>query len=102
MEQVTPVVGMGTTKNVGSDRYAYTIIQVLSPRKIVVQLDRQRCVSGNECTSEVQDWECTPDPNGVTAIVTRRSNGRWVMMGQDMHSSGFSIGHRSPHYDPHF
>jgi len=42
-EEVIPEVGMGATEHVGSDRYRvcrpYTIVEVITPRKIVVQRD---------------------------------------------------------------
>jgi len=97
-----PEVGMGATKQVGSDSYAYTIIDVVNDRKIVVQADHQHCTSGNQHNSEVQEWECKANPNGAIEVVTLRKNGRWVPLGQDKNSSGFGIGFRKPHYDPHF
>lgn len=93
-----PEIGMGATKKVGSDRVCYTVVNVLSPRKLVVQYDNQRCISENG-----YDWEISPDPQGHTTTISLRKNGAWVEVGQSMKSDGrFSLGHRSPYRDPHF
>jgi len=93
---------MGATQQIGSDRYAYTIIEVLTPKKIRVQADHQRCTSGNEYNSESQTWACERNPNGTVLTVTKRKNGRWVRQGDSKNGAGFGIGHRSPYRDPSF
>lgn len=55
-EQVTPEVGMGATEVVGSDRYPYTIVKVVNPKKIVVQRDDYRRTDNNG-QSELQTYE---------------------------------------------
>lgn len=102
-----PQVGMGVTKGIGSDRYAYTVTRVYPAvhgefRKIEVRQDIVRHVSGNEQSGNVV-YECTPNPNGSTYTLTLRSNNRWVAQGMAKDDCyRWSIGHRSPRSDPSF
>jgi hypothetical protein len=96
-----PKVGDGATEGLGSDRYPYTIIEVISPRKIVVQEDHAE-FKGKTLLSELQHWVFTRNPEGRKVTLTLRKDGRWRRVGKSsQRSSSFSIGHRSRYRDPH-
>jgi hypothetical protein len=101
-EEVIPVVGMGVTEYVGSDRYSYTIVEVITPRKIVVQPDS--CVrTDKNGLSEIQEYTYTSCPDASKTIVTKRKNGRWVQVGEPMVGGrGFGVGYRKAYQDPSF
>lgn len=95
-----PVVGMGVTETLGSDRYPYTVVQVISAREIVVQRDAWKRISG---TGESVLYELTPNPNGELVTLTMRSNGRWVRKGESMkRGNPWHVGRRDRYNDPHF
>lgn len=92
-------VGQGATYSIGSDRYPYTVVQVVSDRKIVVQRDDYRRTDTNGF-SESQTYEYTPNPNAGKTVLTKRKNGRWHEQGQSMNSGGYHIGSRQAYQDP--
>jgi hypothetical protein len=94
-------VGDGATKGVGSDRYPYTIVEILSPKRVVLQPDDYYRTDKNGF-SEMQTYEFTPNPEAYRIIVTLRKNGRWYQLGQTMGGSRFSLGHRDAYQDPSF
>lgn len=101
--QPEPVIGMGCTKCMWSDREAYTIIDVSENRKtIVVQRDSVKRIDSNGM-SESQEYEYTQDPNGEIEVVTLRKNGRWITQGEPMkNGTGWLIGERCEYYDYSF
>jgi hypothetical protein len=66
LDEPTPVVGMGATLLVGSDRYGCTIHRIFTYQKgkIVLELthDKTKLVSGSRM-SEDQEYEYIPDPD---------------------------------------
>lgn len=99
--QIQPTVGMGATQQVGSDRYPYTVVSLISPRCILVQADRFKLIEGSP-QSEHQGYEYTTDLLGPTRTLTFRKNGRWVQEGQSMNSELWNIGNRNAYQDPSF
>lgn len=99
--ETTPEVGMGATYGVGSDCYPYTIVEILSPRRIVVQADSYTALPGNDPFSENQSYEYFRNPQGHLVTLSLRKNGRWVPVGQSNYG-GFAIGHRRFYQDPCF
>lgn len=98
---VVPEVGMGATKIVGgyADRYAYTIVEILSPTKIKVQRDKSVCLSETG-----KGWAHYEDKSAKKFVVTLRRNGTWVQKG---HSIGggcgeYLIGHRVTYLNPSY
>lgn len=96
-----PQVGDGATQQVGSDRYPYTVIKILSPRRLVVQQDNARRTDSNGM-SESQTYEYSPNPNASEVIITLRKNGRWHRLGESIKSGSFYVGRRSMYQDPSF
>jgi hypothetical protein len=94
-------IGDGATQSVGSDRYPYTVVKILSPRRMVVQQDNAVRTDKNGL-SESQTYEYSPNPNATEVVITLRSNGRWYQLGQSTKSGAFYIGRRSMYQDPSF
>jgi len=97
----TPEVGMGVSQFMFSDVNPYTIVEVMSPRRIVVQADDYTRINTTEENffSEKQEYEYTPNPKGVMRILTLRKNGHWHQEGQDMKSDRWWLNLRMRHYD---
>jgi len=97
----TPEVGMGVSQFMFSDVNPYTIIKVISPKKIVVQADDYKRVNYTEENffSGPQEYEYTPNPNGVTRVITLRKNGHWHQEGESMKSDRWWLNLRMRHYD---
>jgi len=97
-KQKTPEIGMGVTECCWSDRHAYTIVDIISPREIVVQRDIA-IRADNRGMTDSQDWIYERDPEGSKYTITLRKNGRWVKKGLDMKSNGWLIGSREEYFD---
>lgn len=82
-------VGVGATHAVGSDRYPYTVVEVVNERRIVVQRDEFRRTDSNGL-SESQEYEYTPNPNAEKLTLTLRRRSRFAETG-----AGRSRGSRS-------
>ena len=97
---VSPIVGMGCTKFSGSDRRPFSVVAVITGRKIVVQPDRaERCDSNG--VSESQSYQYTAQPDAVRTILTLRKGGCWVEIRQPKrHSAQYRIGERERWDDP--
>ena len=94
-----PEIGMGVTEFGFSDRSPYTVVKILSPKKIVVQADDYKRVDKNGM-SESQAYTYTMNPNGATRILTHRKNGWWIPQGSPMKdSTRFGLGSRDRYYD---
>lgn len=101
-EQPTPEVGMGATTGYGSDRYPYTVVEILSKRKIKLQADSFKRIDNNGM-SEVQEYNFYRDVDGHTDVATLRKDGTWVSEHDPLkHGRRFWLGQRSAHFDPHF
>lgn len=97
-----PEVGMGATELCWTDRHAFTIIEVLSPKEIRVQQDFAERADANGM-SESQEYTYSPDPNGRTQLITLRKNGAWVTKGKQMQNgTRFKLGVRMEYYDYSF
>ena len=101
-EQVTPEVGMGATYYVGSDRYPFTIVEVVNEKTLVIQADEFKRIDKNGF-SESQEYTYSPNPEARKIVITKRKTGRWVEKGQSSDcGSGYGIGHRRAYQDPSF
>jgi hypothetical protein len=98
----SPEIGMGVTECCWSDRHAYSVIDVISPREIVVQRDHAQRID-NYGMSDCQTWEYSNNPEGNICTLTLRKNGRWIRKGfGQKNSSGWIVGKRDEHYDYSF
>lgn len=104
--QPTPEVGMGATECCWSDRHAYTIIEVLTPTRIVVQQDKAIRTDKNGM-SDCQDYRYEPNPKAakeelVFKKTKRVPHGRWVRKHEGIKGTPFVVGHRDEHHDYSF
>jgi hypothetical protein len=93
-----PTVGMGATEIMHSDRNPFTVVEVISPRKIVVQADKYTRTD-DWGMSDCQRYEYERDPEGRVRTLTLRKNGRWVQVGDSGKGRSFAIGLRQKHHD---
>lgn len=92
-----PVVGMGVTEGIGSDRYAYTIIEVRRDGKeLVIQRDNATRTDTNGL-SESQTYICTPNPEGMTRVIVLRKGNYHLKGSKSYH---YTIDVRKPYADP--
>lgn len=98
--RLMPEVGMGATEILWSDRRAKTVVEVLTPNKVVVRENETRCIDYYKGEYEVLDELNNMSPD----VFTRRKSGRWCMQGQpDKYGSVYLvIGHRDHYIDPNF
>lgn len=112
----TPVVGMGVTELLYTDRHPYEVIEVINDKKIRVrELDYKRTDGGG--FSECQEYEYFSKPNGNEKVLVFR-NGRWRDLQRDLvrledgtlgsvltrklGSSGWYVGEAERYFDPSF
>lgn len=93
--KANPEVGMGATKGIGGDSYAYTVIKVGKGR-VTVQRDRVIGTGGNG-TNGTATYRYERDPEGGTMVFYRSKDGGWK-------NGPFRlwIGTRSEYRDPSF
>lgn len=98
--RLMPEVGMGATEILWSDRRAKTVVEVLTPNKVVVRENETRCIDYYNGEYEVLDELNNMSPD----VFTRRKSGRWVMLGQpDKYGSVYLVlGYRNHYIDPNF
>lgn len=91
---------MGATYSIGSDRYPYTVIEVRSPKTIVVQGDKAKPTKNHDPYGE-QSHLFVPNANGEKRVFTKRKNGGWYEKGSPMGYGRLRLGERHKHMDPH-
>jgi hypothetical protein len=101
--QPTPAVGMGATELCWTDRHAYTITEVSpSGRRITVRRDHAKRTDSRGM-SECQHYDYSPNPQGSTRVVTLRSNGRWVTLGESAKGgTAWHLDRRAEYHDYSF
>ena len=94
-------VGLGATMNLWSDRRAMTIVEVVTPRKIIVQENKTKCVDYYAGDYEVLD---ELELGMSKHVFTLRMGGTWVEEGQPKKygSVTLSVGFRVHYIDPSF
>ena len=109
-------IGMGLTSNIGSDRYAYTIIYVSKDLKTIKAQEDKATLNenfkpemqvggfvGHVTNQDKQSYTYEADTNGEIIEFTLRKNGHWVRKGSNM-TNGMKarIGVRSKFHDYNF
>lgn len=95
---LTPVVGMGGTILMFSDRVAVTVVEV-APKRIVVQEDEAIRTDTNGM-SDSQQYRYEPNPKGSKTAFSLRKNGAWIEEGKPMRSgTHILLGERDHYYD---
>lgn len=77
---IEPVIGLGCTYLCGSDRYPYTIVEVINPKKIIVRCDTN------------------PD---FLRIISKRKDGNWKEVNSNV-SFVYELGYRNYEIDRGF
>ncbi|MBI1213577.1 MAG: hypothetical protein GC190_19135 [Alphaproteobacteria bacterium] len=72
-----PTVGMGATACAFTDRYAGTIIEIISPSRIKWREDKATRTNENGTSDVGQRYTYEADPDGRIIIFTKRRNGVW-------------------------
>jgi hypothetical protein len=96
-----PEVGMGVTQIMWSDLHPYTIIKILTSKRIMIQEDQAKRIDGNGYYSESQGYEYTPNPGGETKTLFLNKHGKWKERGH-ARGSTFLVGIRKEYRDPTF
>ena len=114
--QIKPEVGMGATEYLVTDRNPYTIIEVMSEKRIKVQADNFKVIKGGEHDGSAE-YEYSRNSNGAIVTIAKAKNGRWYTAGRTIqcgngesyfqpggmkHGILFALGNRRRYYDPHF
>lgn len=94
-------VGDGATYYIGSDRYPFTIIEIVSDKKVILQRDHYRRIDNNGL-SENQTYEYFPNSYAERIVVTKRKNGRWYKQGESMGAGQYSLGVRRAYQNPSY
>jgi len=89
-------VGDGATRIMYSDRQAYTVIEICTPRKIVVQRDTAVRLDTNGM-SDQQDYRFESDPQG-SKVVLRLCQSGWQARGGEP----WGVGYRKEYHDYSF
>lgn len=98
-QQPTPEVGMGATILCWTDRQAATVVELPTPKSIVVQYDHAKRADSNGM-SDAQIYDYTPNPNGHKVTFTQRKNGAWVRKGETLKSGQrVALGYRAQYHD---
>jgi hypothetical protein len=95
---------MGAVYGIGSDRYPFTVVEVVSPTTVIVTADHYKRIDNNG-QSEAQEYEYTPQPDGCRITVTRRlQRGDYVWRKKGDRAGGgvFSFHGRRAYIDPSF
>ena len=93
--ETVPEIGMGATELCYTDRYPYTIIEILAKNKIKVQEDNYESTD-NEPMSN--NWKYTPNTEGKIETLIKTKKG-WKRLGGITY---FRLGVREHHYDYSF
>lgn len=95
-----PVVGMGATILMWTDRHACTVVAVSKDGKTVTVQEDKATRTDNLGMSDCQSYTFEPNPAAGKQVFTLRRNGRYVRQGSGMKSGeGLRLGTRDHYYD---
>lgn len=95
-------IGDGATYHIGSDRYPYTVVQIVSPKKIHLKPDHYERIDNNGI-SENQEYKYIPNPNAQSIVVSLRKDGRWRRQGESLKAGFYSFNQgRNAYQDPSY
>lgn len=110
--QPVPMIGMGATVFMYSDRHACTIVEVINlpggRYRVGVQRDNAKVIKGS-CMDGSAEYEYSPNAEAGINYFQTDKEGRWTEVYKSCEtgrwkkaSSGLAIGYRNEHYDPSF
>ena len=103
-DQTKPEVGMGVTRGVGSDCYPFTIVEIISSNRILVQQDNAVAdvANGHDYFSN-QKWIIYPNIGSPKVLLSyRKKSNCWTEVGQSPKYNRYFIGDRFFYQDPCF
>jgi hypothetical protein len=95
--ETQPQVGMGATALYHSDREPYTIVEIKSKTRIIVQEDNAKRIDKNGM-SESQEYEYTRNPDGIKVELVKTKYGWKQLKGR----TKYLLDYRSKYYDYSF
>lgn len=95
MQSNTPQVGMGATKLLYSDSHAYTIVEVINEKVVIVKRDDVKAL--HKGMSDSQEWEYTFNPKAQPITLKKHKKGYWYQVGDT--TTKFLLGVRQEFYD---
>jgi len=96
-KSLTPKVGMGVTELMYSDRHPFTVVAIISPKRILVREDKATRIDHNGCC-ENQEYQYEEQPTAPEVTLFLNKFGRWKRLG-DAQGSTYLIGKREEYYD---
>ena len=93
--EIVPEVGMGATELLYTDRNPYTVTEVLSKSRILVQEDNYESADNVPMSN---NWKFSPNPDGNIETLVKTKKGWKVLKG----STYFRLGSRDKYYDYSF
>lgn len=90
-QEIVPEIGMGAIELMWSDRYPYTVVEIISKNRIKVQEDIYTMQPNG-------DYEFKSNSDGVIKTLIKTSHGWKVLKG----STYFRLGIRDVYIDPSF
>jgi hypothetical protein len=95
-----PEVGDGVTEYCYSDRHAYTVCKVISPKLIAITRDIATRIDRNG-QSESQEYRYETSYEHEPILLRKNIHGHWKMIG-DPQGSTYVVGLRDEYEDPCF
>lgn len=96
---IIPVVGMPCCEVMYTDRYPYTVTEVISEKKILVKPNEYKTL--DYYGEEYEIGAVAKDTPGE--VFTKRRNGRWVRHGSDSHNGpALALNTHAMRIDPSF
>lgn len=98
-----PEVGMGATELFWTDRVAGTVIEVSANGKSVTVQRDKAIRTDDHGMSDAQSYRYEPNPEGRTAVYTKRKNGQWIRKGDPLRGGQrLGLGYRRHYHDYSF
>lgn len=122
-------VGTGVTQYLYTDKYAYEVVEVISPNELVIRkceatrIDDQSCPSTQKYEFKVKEYKETlcmseeeaeyakvrfnkivkiGEPYKDNNVIIKKYKNGWREKGSKQHSPLFSVGIQEHYVDPHF
>lgn len=101
--QPEPMLGMGATILMYSDRHACTVVEINKNGNIIgVQRDKAERTD-NHGMSDSQSYQYSPNTDARVEYFRKRKNGTWVQQGEPMKGgTQIALGYRDSYHDYSF